>query len=100
MADVVKSEIVQDHAIPIILFELPGYMPCHVIIHISEILVDWILVLAYKYIFTEESLTETKKLEVPSAREKTSGNSFNQVSSPYMTNFPPCFAFSCASQLS
>ncbi len=33
-------------------------------------------------------LTETKKLLVPSARSKKSGNSFNHVSSPYMTSFP------------
>lgn len=49
-------------------------------------------------------LTETKKLLVPSARSKKSGNSFNHVSSPYMTSFPclspNCLALICASQVS
>lgn len=45
-------------------------------------------------------LTETKKLDVPSARSKKLGNSFSQVSSPYMTIFPVPFAFICASQVS
>lgn len=43
--------------------------------------------------------TETKKLEVPSERPKTPGNSFSHVSSPYMMMFPPrCLI--CANQLS
>lgn len=45
-------------------------------------------------------LTETKKLDVPSARSNVSGKSFNQVSSPYMTNLPVSFAFICAIQVS
>jgi hypothetical protein len=39
-------------------------------------------------------ITETKKLEVPSARAKVCGNSFSQVSSPYMIRpFPSSFRF-------
>jgi hypothetical protein len=49
---------------------------------------------------TVSGLTETKKLEVPSALSKNVGKSFNQVSSPYMTNLPVSFAFICASQVS
>lgn len=45
-------------------------------------------------------LTETKKLVVPSARENMLGNSFSQVSSPYMISLPSCFALICASQVS
>ena len=41
----------------------------------------------------QQPLTDTKKLEVPSKREKVPGNSFSQVSSPYMTNFPPRLFF-------
>ena len=41
----------------------------------------------------EQALTDTKKLEVPSTREKVSGNNFSQVSSPYMTSFPPRLSF-------
>jgi hypothetical protein len=48
----------------------------------------------------KECITETKKLEVPSALSKVSGNSLSQVSSPNMTSFPLCFAFICASQVS
>lgn len=55
--------------------------------------------LIIKYMLLEP-LTETKKLEVPSAREKRPGNNFNQVSSPYITNFPACFDFNCTNQLS
>ena len=44
------------------------------------------------------SRTETKKLEVPSARSKVSGKSFSHVSSPYNTNFPVFLAFIWASQ--
>lgn len=49
-------------------------------------------------------LTETKKLLVPSARSKKSGNNFNHVSSPYITSFPVpfsnCFALICANHVS
>ena len=44
--------------------------------------------------------TDTKKLVVPSARSKNPGKSFSHVSSPYMTNLLPRFAFICASQVS
>ena len=52
------------------------------------------------YISAEVPLTETKKLEVPSARANVSGNNFNQVSSPYMTNLPSGLSFNCESQVS
>lgn len=45
-------------------------------------------------------LTETKKLLVPSSRSKKPGNSFNHVSSPYMTSLPPSVAFNCANHVS
>ena len=76
-------------------------MPCHVIVHFSKVLGISISV-ARSTLRTpnEVPLTETKKLDVPSARENVSGNSFSQVSSPYITSFPPGLAFSCASQVS
>jgi len=46
------------------------------------------------------TLTETKKLVVPSSRSNVPGKSFNHVSSPYMTSFPVFFAFIWASQVS
>lgn len=52
------------------------------------------------YMDWRRQLTETKKLEVPSARSNVSGNSFSQVSSPYMTSFPPFLAFNWASHVS
>ena len=52
------------------------------------------------YISNEGPLTETKKLEVPSARANTLGNNFSQVSSPYMTNLPSGLSFNCESQVS
>lgn len=45
-------------------------------------------------------LTETKKLDVPSALSNVSGKSLSQVSSPYMTIFPAPFAFICANHVS
>lgn len=49
--------------------------------------------------FRRSQYTDTKKLEVPSERPKTPGNSLSHVSSPYMMIFPPrCLI--CASQLS
>lgn len=44
--------------------------------------------------------TATKKLDVPSARSKKPGNNLSQVSSPYINNFPVCFAFICANHVS
>ena len=41
--------------------------------------------------------TETKKLDVPSALVKSPGNSFNQVSSPYISNGPPRTESNCFS---
>lgn len=101
MADVVKPKKVHDHSIPVILFELARDMSRHVVIHFSKVLMKiLVLAIANLQLSIETSLTETKKLEVPSARENVSGNSFNQVSSPYMINLPPGFSFNCVSQLS
>ena len=72
-------------------------MSSDIIINFSKVLVIFSAML---YTFVTTQLTETKKLDVPSARSKKSGNSFNQVSSPYMTNLPVPFAFICASQVS
>lgn len=44
--------------------------------------------------------TDTKKLDVPSARSNVSGNSFNHVSSPYMTSLPEPLTFIWASHVS
>lgn len=46
------------------------------------------------------ALTDTKKLVVPSALSKKSGNSFSHVSSPYMIIFPVALAFICANHVS
>lgn len=43
--------------------------------------------------------TDTKKLVVPSARSNIPGNSFSQVSSPYITSRPPA-AFNWANHVS
>ena len=74
------------------------YMPGHIV-------VDFCKILGYalsSLILGEgkDARTETKKLVVPSARENIPGNSFSQVSSPYMTSLPPCFASIWASHVS
>lgn len=98
----IQAQIMHNHRIPITIQQLLGHMPCHIIIDFREILsskqinFDSLLFLHTHF----ELLTETKKLLVPSARSKKSGNSFNHVSSPYMTSFPPSFARSCASHVS
>ena len=79
-------------------------MSRHVIINFCKILGLNINFLLLLYTLGWFKLTETKKLVVPSARSKKSGNSFNQVSSPYMTSLPfplsNCFALICASHVS
>ena len=57
-------------------------------------------IMASMYISDQGRRTETKKLEVPSARANISGNNFSQVSSPYMTNFPSGLSFNCEGQVS
>lgn len=76
-------------------------MPCHVIVHFRKVLViENLVAMSVVHVLNKMPLTETKKLEVPSARENVSGNSFSQVSSPFMTNFPPGLAFNCDSHVS
>lgn len=74
-------------------------MSGHIIVHFCKVLVEMYSAKAL-YISERSSLTDTKKLEVPSARSNVSGNSFNHVSSPYMTILPVPFAFICASHVS
>lgn len=96
MADMVNSEIVQNHDIPVILFEFTVHMPGDIGVHLSIILGSRLSRrLRTVYMFR---LTETKKLDVPSARANVSGNNFIQVSSPYIMILPPSFACICASQ--
>lgn len=37
---VIKSKVVQDHTVPVSLAELRRDVPCHIVIHFREILVD------------------------------------------------------------
>ena len=101
MPYMVKAEVMHNHAIPISLIKLPRNMPCDVIVDLCKILyIESLASTAMIHIHCSALLTETKKLEVPSARSKKLGNSFSQVSSPYMTNFPPSLFFSCESHVS
>ncbi len=50
--------------------------------------------------FCTWSLTETKKLVVPSARSKVSGNNLSHVSSPNIISFPSGLSFNWDSQVS
>jgi len=107
VSDMIQPQIMQDHRVPIAVQQLPGYMPRHIVIHFCKVLhvkreVNILFLLCT--LGGRFALTETKKLLVPSARSKKSGNSFNHVSSPYMTNFPlplsKSLALICASHVS
>lgn len=101
MANMVKAKIMHDHAGPIALPQFCRHMPRHIIIHFSEILaINSQFATSTIHCPDEEALTETKKLEVPSVREKVSGNNFSQVSSPNIVNFPPGMLFNCESHVS
>jgi hypothetical protein len=92
----------QNHGIPIVVLELPRDVPGDVVVHLGKVLLP--SALDHPLLIPSNPrcavLTETKKLVVPSARSKVPGNSFNQVSSPYITSFPVPLAFICASHVS
>ncbi len=94
MSNMIQTQIMQHHGVPVRVMQLIRNMPGHIVVHFDKVLQP----LADVDISMDP--TETKKLVVPSARSKTWGNSFNQVSSPYMTIFPVPFAFICASHVS
>ena len=102
VADMIKAKVMHDHAVPIALFQFRWEMSCNIVIHFSEVLNDASQYRLFYITFVQCSVrqTETKKLEVPSAREKIPGKSFNQVSSPYITSFPPGLSFNCNNQVS
>ena len=103
MTNMIQTQEMHNHTIPITVVKFCRQMPCHVRINLGEILGDEIPVrdAIAPRVVTKFLLTETKKLDVPSARANIVGNSFNQVSSPYMTRRPPPGRdLSCASQLS
>jgi hypothetical protein len=82
-------------------------MSRHIIVHLRKVLHVASKVNIEFFLHTQGercALTETKKLLVPSARAKKSGNSFNHVSSPYMTSLPlplsKSLALICASHVS
>lgn len=90
-----------DQGVPISALQLPRDMSGHVVIHFCEILVYNLSIDRNLYVHVYGLLlTDTKKLDVPSARSNASGNNFNQVSSPYITNVPSFLIFICASQVS
>src|ERR1700712_3453274 len=97
MSNMIQPKVMKHHSTPVILVQLFWDMSSDVIVNFSKIL-DIHSAMLSKNAVTR--LTETKKLDVPSARSKKSGNNFNQVSSPYMTIFPESFAFICASHVS
>ena len=102
MTNMIQSKVVHDHTIPVISAELVGDMSCNVIIDFSKVLfdIDSAFGPALRFMYNDWVPTDTKKLEVPSARSNIPGNSFNHVSSPYIINFPPCLRFSWDNQVS
>ena len=103
MPNMIQTQIMQDHRIPVSIAQLLRNMSRHIVIHLGEVLhmtSTNVLIALSTTSGQWHLLTETKKLVVPSARTKKSGKSFNHVSSPYMTSLPPSFALSCASHVS
>lgn len=106
MPNMIQTQIMHNHSIPVVIQHLARHMPRHIIIDFGEILTTSstpILLLLHtegRSSSINSRLTETKKLDVPSARPKNPGNSFNHVSSPYMTSLPPSLARSWASHVS
>jgi hypothetical protein len=99
MSDMIEAQIMHNHGIPIIRSQFMRHVTGNIVVNFSEIL---LLLFSTMALSTGASvpLTETKKLDVPSALRKVSGNSLSQVSSPYMTNFPSFLFFIWASHVS
>jgi hypothetical protein len=97
--NMVKAKIVHNHGIPVIRSQFMRHVTRNIVVNLCEILS---LIFSTIDLSTNSSatLTETKKLDVPSALKNVSGNSLSQVSSPYMTNFPLFLFFICASHVS
>ena len=106
VSNVIEPKIMHDHGIPVVNTQFMRYMASNIIVHFSEVLRIILLLCSTCTSPTASSesgllLTETKKLDVPSARSKVSGNSFNHVSSPYMMSFPSSFlSLICANHVS
>ena len=89
------------HAVPVLLLKLRFKISCNIIINLCEILfVKFLATASTIQVIYRWPLTETKKLVVPSARAKVSGNNLSQVSSPNMISFPSGLFFNCDSQVS
>jgi len=88
MSNMIKTKIVHYHSIPVIAYEFFVNMTSHIVINFGKILLKIIFSSNSLQLSTEFLLTETKKLVVPSDLSNIPGNSFNQVSSPYMSSFP------------
>jgi len=101
MSNMIQSKIMEHHSIPVIPLELIVDMAGDIIIDLGKVLLRQLSISpAFTHITAwAVALTETKKLDVPSLRSNIPGNSFNHVSSPYITSFPPRTLI-CASQLS
>jgi hypothetical protein len=98
MAYMIKTKIMENQCVPIIFGQLFWNMPCHIVVDLSKVLIHIFSSILSRC--THASLTATKKLDVPSARSKLSGNNFIHVSSPYITILPVPFAFIWASHVS
>jgi hypothetical protein len=103
----IQAQVMQNHCIPIGIQQFLGNMSRHIIINFCKVLRMIWQVNNRLCLYTLGrwfALTETKKLLVPSALSKKSGNNFNHVSSPYMTSLPLPLSKSlpliCASQVS
>jgi len=99
MANMVKTQVVHYHGIPIIHSQFMGHVASNIVINFSKVL-SFVFSTINLSTQAPAALTETKKLDVPSALANVSGNSLSQVSSPYMTSFPLFLFFICASHVS
>lgn len=87
-----------DHDTPISILQLAWNMPRNIVVYLCEVLQQCFSVWELHTLCAK--LTETKKLEVPSARSNVFGNSLSHVSSPNMRSLPAFLAFIWASHVS
>lgn len=103
VAYVVKTKIVKNKRVPILLLQLTSDVPGNIMVNLGEVLSSGVstnvpLKRPARAGITER--TDTKKLDVPSCRSKVSGKSFSHVSSPNITRSPESLALIWASHVS
>lgn len=89
MANMIYTKIMHNHHIPVRVFKFVRNVSCDIVVNFGKVLSDALS--GRSVTVSLFPLTETKKLDVPSALENVRGKSLSQVSSPYMISLPDSF---------